>query len=239
MPLHVILSVTLTVFTAADLVPALRALAARFERSTQATVVLVPGSTGTLTQQLRNGAPADLFFSADQAAPDALVREGLAEPSSRVQYARGLLALVTPPPPAPSVRRLADLGSPAIRRIAMANPAHAPYGLAARRALERAGLWAAVQSKLVYGENVQQAAQFVRSGSVDAGIVARSLVGGSELSWTMVDPTLYTPLAQSAVVMARSAHKPLARSFLELVTGPAGAAVLQQFGFLPPGGRQP
>jgi molybdate transport system substrate-binding protein len=118
--------------------------------------------------------------------------------------------------------------------VAIANPQHAPYGLAAKQALERAGLWPAIEPKLVFGENVQQAAQFVRSGSAEAGIVARSVADTPDLSWTLVDAQLHAPLNQVAVVLARTKQPAVAQSFLEFVNGTEGRAVMRQFGFLLP-----
>jgi molybdate transport system substrate-binding protein len=226
---------TLTVFAAADLGPAFRRLIPIFERSAGARVTFVPGSTGTLTQQIRNGAPADLFFAASESAIDDLSKEGLVLPQSRTLYARGrlVLASLTSSPLHPAA--LKDLADPRIRRIAIANPAHAPYGLAAQQALQAAGVWSVVQPKLVYGENVQQALQFVQSGSADAGIVARSLADSGHIVWTLVDPLQYAPLNQTAVVLARTTQSRLALSFLTFVQGPQGRAAMKQFGFLIPG----
>jgi molybdate transport system substrate-binding protein len=226
---------SLTVFAAADLGPAFRQLIPRFERATHAKVVLVPGSTGTLTQQIRNGAPADLFFAASESAIDDLEHDGLTRSGTRTVYARGRLVLLSLKSAPIHLDNVKDLANPSIRRIAIANPTHAPYGLAAQQALQAAGLWTSIESKLVYGENIQQAVQFVQSGSVDAGIVARSLANGANLSWTLVDPSLYAPLSQTAVVLTRAAQPARAMSFLDFVSGPAGRAVMKQFGFLIPG----
>jgi molybdate transport system substrate-binding protein len=130
---------------------------------------------------------------------------------------------------------LQALADPKVRRVAIANPAHAPYGLAAQQALEASGLWNVIQPKLVYGENVQQPVQFVRSGSVDAGIVARSLADAPDLAWTLVDTKLHAPLNQTAAVMSRTKQRTLALAFLEFMNGAEGRSVMRQFGFLLPG----
>lgn len=226
---------TLTVFAAADLGPAFRQLIPAFDRSTGAKVILVPGSTGTLTQQIRNGAPADLFFAASESAIDDLFKDGLILPQSRTLYARGRLVLAGLKSSAVQPGTLQELADPRIRRIAIANPAHAPYGVAAQQALRAAGVWTAVQPKLVYGENVQQALQFVQSGSAEAGIVARSLAETEGLAWKLVDSSLYAPLNQTAVVLNRAKQPALALAFLEFVKGPQERAVLKRFGFLLPG----
>jgi len=229
------LALSLTVFAAADLTPALRRLIPEFEQATHSKVTLVPGSTGTLSQQIRNGAPADVFFAANEAAVDDLSKNGLVRAPTRTVYARGRLVLIALSSIGRKGATLKDLTSPAIRRIAIANPAHAPYGLAAQQALQAAGLWDAIRPKLVYGENVQQAVQFVESGSAEAGLVARSLAGRPNLIFTEVAPSLYAPLNQTAVVLARSKQPALAASFLDFVKGARGRAALKAFGFLVPG----
>ena len=132
------------------------------------------------------------------------------------------------------IDRLEDLNNPRVKRIALANPQHAPYGLAARQALEAAGLWKTLEPRLVFGENVQQAVQFVRSGSADAGLVARSVADTPDLAWTLVDDSLHAPLNQVAVALARTRQPAAAISFIEFVNGTQGRAVMRQFGFLLP-----
>ena len=229
------LAIALTVFAAADLGPAFKQLVPEFERQTGADVTLVLGSTGTLAQQIRNGAPADVFFAANQSYIDQLSAESLTRRDTRAVYARGRIAIVTLTSSGSRIDRLSGLASPAVKRIAIANPKHAPYGAAARQALEAAGVWAAVQPKLVYGENVQQAVQFVRSGSADAGIVARSVADTPDLRWTLVDDRLHAPLDQAAVVLARARQPDTAKAFIDFVNGAAGRPVMRQFGFLLPG----
>jgi molybdate transport system substrate-binding protein len=225
---------SLTVFAAADLAPPFRQIVPEFERTAKTAITLALGSTGMLTQQIRNGAPADVFFAANESFVKELAGEGLTIEHSTTLYARGRLATVTLASSGFRVNSLGDLGNPAIRRIAIANPQHAPYGLAARQALERAGLWRGVESRLVFGENVQQAAQFVRSGAAEAGIVARS-VAETDLSWTLVDDGLHAPLNQVAVILRRTKLPAESRAFIDFVNGIQGRGVLRQFGFLLPG----
>jgi molybdate transport system substrate-binding protein len=226
---------SITVFAASDLGPAFKQLVPQYERTTGSNVTVVPGSTGTLTQQIRNGAPADVFFAANEAYIQQLSAERLTIESTRTVYARGLIATVTLKSSAVRVEELNDLEKPEIRRIAIANPTHAPYGLAARQALEATGLWKKVATKLVYGENVQQAAQFVRSGSVEAAIVARSVADMPDLRWKLIDQRFYAPLDQMAVVLARTKQPAASTAFIEFVNGIQGRVVMRQFGFLLPG----
>jgi molybdate transport system substrate-binding protein len=225
----------LMVFAASDLGPPFKQIVPQFERKTRATVTLVLGSTGTLAQQIRNGAPADLFFAANESFVNDLANENLTLRQTHAVYARGRVATVSLKSSGVRIEALSDLANPKIRRIAIANPQHAPYGLAARQALEASGLWRALEPKLVFGENVQQAVQFVRSGSAEAGLVARSVAGTSDLHWTLVDDRLHAPLNQMAVVLARTKQPAASMSFIEFVNGVQGQFVMRQFGFLLPG----
>jgi molybdate transport system substrate-binding protein len=222
----------LTVFAAADLGPPFKQIIPLFERKTRATITLVLGSTGMLAQQIRNGAPADVFFAANESFINDLASENLTLRQTHAIYARGRVAMVTLKASGIRINDLNDLANPKIRRIAMANPQHAPYGLAARQALEAAGLWTTLEPKLVFGENVQQAVQFVRSGSAEAGLVARSVADTSDLHWTLIDDRLHAPLDQMAVVLARTKHPGASISFIEFVNGTQGRFVMRQFGFM-------
>lgn len=222
------------VLAAADLQGALGEIAAQFEEETGQTVRLVFGSTGNLTTQIENGAPADLFFAANESFMDRLAAAGLVEDGTRRIYALGRLALVarsgTVPPP-----DLGSLASPRFGTIAIANPEHAPYGTAAREALRRAGVWSRVQPRLVLGENVAQTYQFVRTGNADAGIVALALVEGSaDAEHVLIPDSLHAPLRQAAGAIRGSPRAPAARRFLDFVTGSEGQAILRRYGFVPP-----
>jgi molybdate transport system substrate-binding protein len=225
----------LIVFAASDLGPALAKIVPPFEETAHAKVTVALGSSGTLAQQIRNGAPADVFFSANETFIDGLVPDGLVVLQSRLRYARGRIVVVTLQSTHAPIRSLHELADPKVRRIAIANPVHAPYGLAAQQALETSGLWKQVQPKLVFGESVQQAVQFVRSGSVDAAIVARSVADGPGLAWELVDDNLHAPVNQMAAIVTRTKEPALARSFLDFVSGEHGRSVMRQLGFLLPG----
>lgn len=225
----------LTVFAASDLAAAFKQLVPAFERASRAKVTLVTGSTGTLAQQIQHGAPADVFFSANETFVDDLATQGLILPETRAIYARGRIVVATLKSGSAQPRTLEDLAKPEIRRIAMANPAHAPYGLAAQQALESAALWASLKPRLVFGENVQQALQFVQSGAAEAGIVARSIVELPELSWVLVDSSRHAPLNQAAAVLKRTPQRTLAIAFLQFISGAQGRPVMKGLGFLLPG----
>jgi molybdate transport system substrate-binding protein len=231
----------LIVFAASDLGPPFAQIVPQFERETQTDVTLVLGSTGMLAQQIRNGAPADVFFAANESFIQELTAENLTLRQTTALYARGRIAAVTLRSSGIRINGLQDLTDPRVMRIAIANPQHAPYGQAAKQALETAGLWATLEPKLVYGENVQQAVQFVRSGSAEAGLVARSVSDTSDLYWTLVDDSFYTPLSQMAIVLARTKERAASMSFIAFVNGTQGRLVMRQFGFVLPSesGRGP
>ncbi|HUP38775.1 MAG TPA: molybdate ABC transporter substrate-binding protein [Vicinamibacterales bacterium] len=223
------------VFAASDLGPAFAQIVPQFERETRTDVTLVLGSTGMLAQQIRNGAPADVFFAANETFIKDLAAENLTLRQTHAVYARGRIATVTLRSSGIRINELKDLADARVKRIAIAHPQHAPYGLAAKQAMEAAGLWQALEPKLVFGENVQQAAQFVRSGSAEAGIIARSVAGTPDLQWKLVDAHLHAPLDQMAVVLARTKQPAASTLFVQFVNSTEGRLVMRQFGFLLPG----
>lgn len=220
---------SLTVFAAADLAHAFEELTPTFTRQTGTAVTLVFGASGSLAIQVERGAPADLFFSANTGFVDRLVRAGVLLGASRTVYARGRLALAWPRGRRP-LRNLGDLLRPEVRRVAIANPETAPYGLAAKQALEGRGLWELLQPKLVFGENVRQTLQYAQTGAIEAVIVARSAARVPEVGSLLLAESLHAPIDQAAAVVARSRHARSALEFLAYVTGP-GWPVMERNGF--------
>jgi molybdate transport system substrate-binding protein len=225
----------LLVYGAADLTFAFKEIAPLFDRAAAAKVTLVLGSTGNLAKQIENGAPADVFFAADERFVDDLRAEGIVIPESRTLYAQGRIVLAVSVKTGVSVKGLGDLGRPEIRRIAIANPAHAPYGRAAQEALESAGLWQRLRPKLVYGENIRHALQFVETGAVEVGIIAQSIADVPGIRTVPIDPALHRPLNQYAVVVKRSARPELGLAFIHFVSGPEGRPIMKRYGFRLPG----
>lgn len=224
----------LIIAAAADLVFALREIAPIFEKEHQVKVTLAFGSTGQLAQQIQHGAPVDVFFAANEAFVDGLRAKGAILPDSVEPYAQGQIVLATQKGRS-GLSTLRDLTRDNVRRIAIANPAHAPYGMAAREALISAGVWNQVQPKLVYGENIRQALQFLQTGNVDTAILAFSVAQVPEVQFSRIDPSLYKPIVQAAAVTARSKHPDLARAFIQFVNGAQGRPIMKRFGFLLPG----
>ena len=229
----------LTIAAAADLQPVMREITARFEKQTGSQVKLVFGSSGNFFAQLQNGAPFDLFLSADVDYPRSLEAAGLAEPGSLYEYATGKIVLWVPENSAVDLDKgLAALTDTRIRRVAIANPAHAPYGRAAEAALKKAGVWEHVSSKLVRGENISQTAQFAYSGNADGAILALSLVRAPGMKdkgkYIVIPPEMYPLLRQGAVIIKKSAHKSLASRFMEFLKTPEARSLFTQYGFQEP-----
>jgi len=226
---------SLTVFAAADLTFAFREIAPRFEKATGARVTLVFGSTGNFAHQIRQGGPADVFFAADQAYVDTLIAEGVLLRETRTLYAQGRIVLATARVLGPKLTELRSLLDPRVRHVAIANPVHAPYGRAAEQALRKAGLWEALRPKLVFGENIRHALQFVQTGAAEAGIVALSVANVPEVEWIPIDAEMHAPLDQAAAVARRSARPELGLAFIQFVNGPEGRPIMKRYGFMLPG----
>jgi molybdate transport system substrate-binding protein len=198
------------------------------------------GASGSLYAQIANGAPVDLFLSADTLAPARIEAAGLALPGSLFTYALGRLVVWVPRSSGLDLERrgLAALLDPSVRKVAIANPSLAPYGRAAEAALRQAGLSEALAGKLVLGESVAQAAQFAESGNAQAALLPLSLALAPPLStegrsWEV--PASAHPSIEQAGVIPRSARSPgLARDFAAFLRGPAGRAVLERSGYALP-----
>jgi molybdate transport system substrate-binding protein len=229
----------LAVAAASDLQSVFPTLAERFERDTGHAVKVTFGSSGNFFAQIQNGAPFDLFFSADIEYPRQLETGGQAEAGTLHEYARGQLVLWTRKSTGIDVRRgLPVVNDPRVRHIAIANPEHAPYGRAAVAALQHEQLYDGVRAKLVLGENISQAAQFAQSGNAEVGIVALSLALAPALLesgvYVLVPSSFYPPIEQAVVVLSTSHNKDLARQFIAFLGRPEIARLMQDSGFLPP-----
>jgi molybdate transport system substrate-binding protein len=197
-------------------------------------VVPTFGASGQLAEQIKAGAPFDLFLAANMSYVNDLAAAGLLDPGSVRPYAVGSLILAVNHQEPGAVQALADLTKPEVKRVAIADPDTAPYGAAARQALTRAGLWDALQPKLVRAGSVRQALQFVQTGNVEAGLVGRATANVPEVRLVAVDPALYDPIVQGLGVVARSTRKAEANEFLDYLMSPPGRAILGSFGFRPP-----
>lgn len=228
-----------TVAAAADLSFAMNELAAGFEKQTGDHVRLSFGSSGNFFAQIENGAPFDIFFSADVDYPRRLAAAGYADPTSLYVYALGKLVLWSPRGGL-DVHRLGmeALLAPAVQKIAIANPEHAPYGRAAVAALKHTGMYDRVQSKLVLGENISQAAQFVESGNAQVGVLALSLALAPNMKargeYWEIPESWYPPLEQAAIITKNARDRATAEAFLQYVRSPAGQTILRKYGLAQP-----
>jgi molybdate transport system substrate-binding protein len=206
-----------------------------FEKNTGIKVIISYGSSGMFAQQIENGAPFDLFASADMAYLERLKKQGLIIEDSIQIYALGRLVLVINKESRATISNLKELLDPEIRNVAIANPNHAPYGVAAKEALVKSELWQALSPKIVFGENVRQTLQFIQTGNAEAGIVALSIADVSQVSYTIIDDELHSPLKQGLAIIKKSKNKEDAKAFIAYLNGPKGHAIMRQYGFLPPG----
>lgn len=229
-----------TVAAASDLKFALEAVAAQFQQQTGQSVRLVFGSSGHFKTQILQGAPFHLFMSADEQFVFELADAGKTEDRGRA-YALGRIGILVPPgSPLKADGELQDLAAALkdgrLRKFAIANPQHAPYGTRAQEALQHAGLWSAIEPRLVYGENVSQAAQFAVSGSTQGGIVAQSLALAPEVAKTgrfaLIPQAWHQPLRQRMVLVKGA--PPAARAFHDHLSSPAAQAILVRYGFAMP-----
>lgn len=223
------------VAAAADLTVAFEALGRAFERQTGREIVFSFGSTGLLAKQLREGAPFDVFAAANVSFVDEVVRAGACDGSTRAPYARGRIAIWTKRGGVAPPSNIKDLGDARFRRIAIANPEHAPYGQAAKQALELAAVWDSIKPRLVLGENVRGTLQFAETGNVDAAIVALALVvNDRDNPWIAIDEAMHQPIDQALVVCNRGSNRDGGDAFARFVNSDAGRKIMRQYGFLLP-----
>lgn len=223
------------VAVAANYAAAARATAELFREQGGHQAVITTGSTGKLFAQIAAGAPFEVMLAADAATPERLEREGLAVHGSRFTYAIGRLALWSADPAAIGSDGRAVLASDAFRHLAIANPDLAPYGVAAREALQAMGLWDRLQPRIVMGQNIGQTFALVRSGNAELGFIAfsamRDLKPEEAGSAWLVPANLYPAIRQDAVLLARGADNPAARAFLAFLRGPRARAIAADHGY--------
>lgn len=228
---------TLTVAVASNFAGTLHQLAKRFEEKSGHKMRISSASTGKIYTQIKNGAPFDVFMSADEAHADRLVREGQVDAGHAAIYALGKLVFISNLATAGECRDV--LSDARLKRLAIANPQTAPYGAAAQQVMEHLAVWDTLQAKLVLGESIAQTLQFVESTSANAGFVAKSLLTGDRVvkracEW-LVPGTLYTPIKQKMVVLRRSKDKPAVLAFWRFMQSAEAAAIIRDTGYDLPG----
>jgi molybdate transport system substrate-binding protein len=226
----------LRVAAAADLQTVLPALASAYEHATGIKLVMSYGSSGTLATQIINGAPMDLFLGADYTFPEKIVAAGLADAKAPTPYARGTLVLWARKDSPLQPITIDSLDDARVKRIAIADPLHAPYGLAATEALRRLKLGDKLKPKLVVAENVAQTAQFVESGNADLGLISMTTASSEhfkQIGTFVIVPKVYPEIRQCAVVLAKSNRRPEAHAFLDWLLTPGVQAGLPTMGLEP------
>jgi len=229
----------ITIAAASDLNFAFREIATEYEKASGHQVRLTLGSSGNFYAQIQNGAPFDLYFSADIAYPRKLEEAGLTVPGSLYPYAVGRIVLWTGHESRINVTKgFEALRQPTVKKVAIANPKHAPYGRAAVAAMEYFKVYDQVKDKLILGENISQAAQFIESGACDIGIIALSLAIApamkSKGTYWEVPAEAHPALDQGVVILKQSKSPEAARQFLEFIKGPDGQEIMKRYGFVIP-----
>jgi molybdate transport system substrate-binding protein len=224
---------TLTVAVASNFAGALHQLAQRFEEKSGHKLRISSASTGKIYSQIKNGAPFDVFMSADEVHVDRLVKEGQADARDAAIYALGKLVFISNLAPAGKCQDV--LSDARLKYLAIANPSTAPYGAAARQVMEHLSVWEKLQPRLVLGENIAQTLQFVESTSANAGFVAKSMLIGEHVvkracDWQVPD-TFYTPIKQKMALLNRSRGNPAALSFWRFMHSAEAAAVIRDNGY--------
>lgn len=218
------------VSAASDLTGAFKEIGTLYEKESGNRAIFNFGSTGILAQQIEGGAPVDLFAAANRTYIDNLERKGLIVPETKRVYAIGGIVLATAKGKT-RLRSLQGLLMPEIKRVAMANPSHAPYGMAAKEAMEKTGVWDKVRDRVVYAENIRQAMQYLDTGDVDAAIVALSLCVNSDVNCTIIPQETHSPIEQTLAVIKAGNNLNAAKGFADFVAGTKGRAILERYGF--------
>ncbi|TWR29766.1 molybdate ABC transporter substrate-binding protein [Mucilaginibacter pallidiroseus] len=224
---------TLKVAIAANLQPVMKALQSDFKKKTGITIDAISGSSGNLSNQIKNGAPYDIFMSADAAFPTMLYKQGFSQ-HQPVFYADGVLVIC-------GINKTAVNNWPsaiqtvAVKKIAIGNPAIAPYGKVAKEALEKLNLFIKVQPKIVFGESISQVNTYITTGAVDAGFTTLSLIrdpsNKTKLNWALVDSKLYTPIRQAMILLRRAEGNKQAIRFYKYLTSSAAKAIFKSYGY--------
>lgn len=221
----------LTIAAASDLSGALREIAAAFEAETGVKAVTSFGSTGMLARQIAEGAPFDVFLSADEGYVKDLNRGGFVLSESIRVYAYGSLAIVVSGALGLDIKDISGLAGASVKKIAIANPGHAPYGRAAVEALKKEGVWEGVKDKIVYGENVRHALQFVQTGDAQAGLVAVSIANVLGVKVYPLDEGTHKPIVQTGAILRGTKNAAAAGRFLNYLAFGKGRAALLKYGF--------
>ncbi|TVP61662.1 MAG: molybdate ABC transporter substrate-binding protein [Nodularia sp. (in: Bacteria)] len=227
--------VTITVSAASDLTFVFKEIGALWEQDTGNKVTFNFGSTGQIAQQIERGAPVDLFAAANKSFVEDLDKKGLILSQTKALYGRGLITVWTRQDSPLNPKDIKDLIKPEYKRVAIANPDHAPYGTAAKQALQSAGIWDTIQPKLVIGNNIRQTQQYVETGNVDVCINALSLSINRPGKWELIPENMHEPIDQMLAVVKKSRHSTQAQDFAKYINSSKGRPLMKKYGFILPG----
>ncbi|MBZ4644707.1 MAG: molybdenum transporter substrate-binding protein [Clostridia bacterium] len=225
----------LTIAAAADLVIAFKEIGDLYEKNTGDKLKLIFSSSGTAREQIENGASYDVYASANIKFVDDLIEKDKIIADTKELYAIGRVGVATKIGSPLQVKEVSDLLKTDFKKIAMANPEHAPYGLAAKQALESLGLWEKLKDKMVYGKDIQDTLALIKSGNVEAGFISLSVVNKDEVNFLLIDDKLHQPLKQAMAVVKGTKLEKEARNFIKFVNGEQGREIMKKYGFVLPG----
>ncbi len=226
--------IELTVGAAAGLTLVFKEIKPLFETENNCTLTYSFASAGTLAQQIRNGAPFDLFASAEEKFVEELVSADFLAKDTKTIYAVGKLGLITLKESSIKATSISDLLKPEIRKVAIASPEHAAYGTAAKQAIISAGLWEQLQPKLVYGKNITETLSYVNTHNADAGFISLSLRDDAKQNFTLLDESAYQPIRHAAAVLTSSKQRDLALKFIHFLQTDRGREIMLKFGYIVP-----
>ncbi|AHF08930.1 MULTISPECIES: molybdate ABC transporter substrate-binding protein [Dehalobacter] len=225
----------ITVAAAADLALAFKEIGDLYEQTTGNEAEITFSSSGTAREQIANGAPYDVYASANIKYVDDLIAQDKIIADSKELYAIGRVGAATLVSSPLQIKEASDLLKPEFKKIAIANPDHAPYGVAAKEALESMGLWDKLKDKMVYGKDIQDVLTMVKTGNVEAGLISLSVVNKNEVNFLLFDDKLHKPLKQAIAVVKGTQHEKAAREFIKFVNGEQGREIMKKYGFVLPG----
>ncbi|AFV01174.1 MULTISPECIES: molybdate ABC transporter substrate-binding protein [unclassified Dehalobacter] len=227
--------VKITVAAAADLSLAFKEIGELYEKATGNEVEITYSSSGTAREQIANGAPYDVYASANIKFVDDLIAQDRIIADSKELYAIGRVGVATLLNSPLQVKEASYLLNPKFKKIAIANPDHAPYGLAAKEALVSMGLWDQLKDRLVYGKDIQDTLTLLKSGNVEAAFISLSVVNKDDVNFLLFDDKLHNPLKQAIAIVKTTQHEQVARDFIKFVNGEQGRNIMKKYGFVLPG----
>lgn len=225
----------ITVAAAADLVLAFKDIGELYEKETGNKVKLIFSSSGTAREQIENGAPYDVYASANIKFVDDLINKDKIIPDTKQLYAIGRIGIATNIDSKLKVNDVKDLLKDDFKKIAIANPDHAPYGTASKEALQSLGLWEGLKDKMVYCKDIQDVLALIKSGNVEAGFISLSVYKKDQMNFMLIDDKLHKPLKQAMAVVKGTKNESISRDFIKFVNGKEGREIMKKYGFVLPG----